>query len=180
MNTDALNAELRGLLTKSNAHADFDKVIKGFPIEDAGKRPKSVPYSGWQLLEHIRIAQADILEFVSSPTYKEKNWPEDYWPKDPAPPSASAWTKSVAAVRKDRKKLITLLEKSDPLEEIKFAGNKTLLKELLMVVDHTAYHLGELCAAAAAVGELEGAEGFECVCGHHSRADAAGVVPGKS
>lgn len=141
---EALRTELSNFLSKSGAHADFDKVLKGFPMDAAAKRPKGVPYSAWQLLEHIRVAQADILEFVSKKNYKEKSWPADYWPKDPAPPSEDAWDKSLADFKKDRKKLISLLKSSSPLEPIPFADNKTLMQEILLVVDHTAYHLGEL------------------------------------
>jgi uncharacterized damage-inducible protein DinB len=144
MKQDKLKSELTEFLTTSGAHADFEKAIKGFPLEDAGKRPKGVPWSAWQLLEHMRIAQADILEYISSPDYTEKKWPDEYWPKNPSPDSPEAWSKTVNAIRRDRKKLLTLLEKSDPLKPIKFANNKTLLKELLLVADHDAYHLGEL------------------------------------
>jgi len=143
MKQNTLKTELAELITTSGAHADFDKAIKDFPLEDAGKRPKGVPWSAWQLLEHMRIAQADILEYVSGPDYQEKKWPEDYWPKNPSPDSADAWSKSVKAIRRDRKKLLRLLEETDPVKPIKFANNKTLLKELLLVIDHNAYHLGE-------------------------------------
>jgi len=141
---EALREELLNFLSKSGAHVDYGKALKGFPLDAAGKRPKSVPYSAWQLLEHIRIAQADILEFVSKKNYKEKSWPADYWPKSPAPPSEDAWDKSVSAFQKDRKKLIALLKVGSPLEPIAFADNKTLMREILLLVDHTAYHLGEL------------------------------------
>ncbi|HVW07985.1 MAG TPA: DinB family protein [Bryobacteraceae bacterium] len=144
MKTDVLKTEIAELLRTSGAHADFDKAIRGFPLEDAGKRPKGVPYSAWQLLEHMRIAQADILEYVSTPDYAAKNWPQDYWPKTPAPPSEDAWAKTIRAIRRDRKRVIALLEQSDPLKPIKFASNKTLLREILLIVDHDAYHLGEL------------------------------------
>lgn len=143
MKQNALKAELADLITTSGAHADFDKAIKGFPVEDAGKRPRGAPWSAWQLLEHMRIAQADILEYASTPDYREKKWPEDYWPKNPAPDSADAWAKSVKAFKRDQKKLLQLLENADPLKPIKFANNKALLKELLLVADHNAYHLGE-------------------------------------
>ena len=141
---DTLRAELAELLTSSGAHADFDKAVKGFPLEDAGKLPKGVTWSAWQLLEHMRIAQADILEYVSTPDYREKKWPEEYWPKSPSPPSKKAWTESVRAFKSDQKKLAAMLETSDPLRPIPFANNKTLLKEILLVTDHNAYHLGEL------------------------------------
>lgn len=144
MKNDVLKAEIAEVLKTSGAHADFEKVIKGFPLEDAGKRPNGVPWSAWQLLEHMRFTQADILEYVTTPDYAEKKWPDDYWPKSPDPPSEDAWSKTVRAIRRDRKKLLELLEENDPLKPIKFANNKTLLRELLLIVDHDAYHLGEL------------------------------------
>lgn len=140
---DTLRAELADLLTSGGAHASFDKALKGFPLADAGKLPKGVPWSAWQLLEHMRIAQADILEYISTPDYREKKWPEEYWPKDSSPPSAKAWQKSVRMFQSDQKKLAAMLETNDPFRPIPFANNKTLLKELLLVADHNAYHLGE-------------------------------------
>jgi len=152
---EALREELLNFLSKSGAHVDYAKALKGFPLEAAGKRPKGVPYSAWQLLEHIRIAQADILEFVSKKNYKEKAWPENYWPKNPAPPSEDAWDKSLGGFQRDRKKLIALLKASSPLEPIAFADNKTLMREILLVVDHTAYHLGELVLLRRILGNWE-------------------------
>jgi hypothetical protein len=144
MKNDALKTELTETLTSSGAHAGFDQALKDFPFGDAGKRPKGVPFSVWQLLEHMRIAQADILEYVSTPKYREKKWPEDYWPKDAAPESEDAWQKSVRAFRRDQKKLASLLNAGDPLKPIKFANNKTLMKQVLLTADHNAYHLGAL------------------------------------
>jgi len=143
MKNDRLKAEIAELLNSGGAHVDFDKALKGFPFKDAGKVPKGATHSPWQILEHMRIAQADILEYVSTPNYQEKRWPEDYWPKTTKPGSKSAWTKSVRAFKGDRKKLETMLEGSDLLKAIPFANNKTLLKEILLVADHNAYHLGE-------------------------------------
>ena len=142
MKSDALKSALTEVLTTGGAHVDFDNALKGFPFADAGKRPKGVPHSAWQLLEHMRIAQADILEYVSTPEYREKKWPEDYWPKEPAPESEDAWQKSVRAFRRDQKKLASLLNAGDPLKPIAFADNKTPMKEALLAADHNAYHLG--------------------------------------
>ncbi len=142
MAKDVLKAELTAALKSGGAHADFDRALKGFPFKDAGRIPPGVPWSAWQLLEHMRIAQADILEFVASANYREKQWPAEYWPINPSP-SRSEWSESVKAFRRDRKELQSLLKKSDPLQPIPHANNKTLLNELLLVVDHNAYHLGE-------------------------------------
>jgi hypothetical protein len=143
MKQDTLKTDLIGLLTASGAHVNFDKALKGFPFKDAGRLVEGAPCSAWQLLEHMRIAQADILEYVTTPKYSEKKWPEDYWPKSPAPPSKQDWLKSIRAFQLDLKKAESLLKKADPLKPISFADNKTLLKELLLIADHNAYHLGE-------------------------------------
>lgn len=103
MKKDTLKAELTEILTTSGAHADFDTAIKGFPLEDAGKKPKGIPWSAWQLLEHMRIAQADILEYATTPDYREKKWLADYWPPTAAPPAKEAWSKTIRAIRRDRK-----------------------------------------------------------------------------
>jgi hypothetical protein len=100
----------------------------------------------------MRIAQADILEYVSTPDYQEKKWPEDYWPKESSPPSKSASSKSVLAFQNDRKKLAAILKTADLLRPIPFANNKTLLKELLLVADHNAYHLGEFVVLRKLLG----------------------------
>lgn len=144
MKNDVLKSELSELLTTSGAHAGFDKALAGFPFRDAGRLPDGVPYSAWQLLEHMRIAQADILEFVSTPDYRPKNWPAEYWPKGPSPPSKAAWTASAKSFKRDQKKLVGMLRESDPLKPIRFANNKTLTKEILLAADHNAYHIGEL------------------------------------
>jgi hypothetical protein len=153
---DVLKTEIAEVLSSSGAHADFEKAIKAFPLRDAGKRPRGVPWSAWQLLEHMRFTQADILEYVTAPDYVEKKWPEDYWPKTSAPPSEDAWSKTIRAIRRDRKKLLALLEKSDPLKPIRFANNKTLLREVLLIVDHNAYHLGELVLLRRLLGNWNG------------------------
>src|SRR6476646_1973409 len=92
-----LREHLTKLLDWRDAHADFDAAVKDMPFELAGDRPGGLPYSPWELLEHLRLAQRDILDFCRDPKYAEKKWPDDYWPDDPAPPTPTAWTESVAA-----------------------------------------------------------------------------------
>lgn len=152
--TDALRNHLIKLLDWSDAHVDFDSAVKGIPKELRGKQPDGLPYSPWQLLEHIRIAQRDILDFCRDPAYKQPKWPDDYWPKTGAPPSAKEWEKSIAAYRADRQALTELI--ADPALDlfalVPHGEGQTYLREALLVADHSAYHLGELVAARRLLG----------------------------
>ena len=144
-----LEMQLQALLAGGQAHADFDKVVEGLPEEMRGVRPERVPYSAWQLLEHLRITQRDILEFCTNRDgagYKSLAWPAEYWPKKPEPPSARAWEDSVAAVRADRDQFETLLktEQADLVTPFAWGDGQNLLREALLIADHTAYHLGEM------------------------------------
>src|SRR5438874_7843429 len=100
--TQTLRDHLLKVLDWRDAHADFDAAVKDLPPALAGRRPAGLPYSPWELLEHLRLCQRDILDFCRDPDYAEKNWPDDYWPADPAPPSPESWAESVAAFRSDR------------------------------------------------------------------------------
>lgn len=152
--TDLLRAPIARMLDWEDAHAGFDRVVGGLPRELQGQVPHGLPYSPWRLLEHIRLTQWDILEFCRNPDYKELDWPDDYWPRSPTPPSASAWEKSVKAFRQDREALKRLaLDPSVSLSATVPAGDgQTYLRELLLVADHTAYHLGELVVVRRALG----------------------------
>jgi uncharacterized damage-inducible protein DinB len=116
--------------------------------------PAGLPYSGWQLLEHARLAQHDILEFCRNPEYREMNWPDDYWPKSAEPPSSSAWDDSVADFRRDRDSLaaIAVDPAVDLSARIPHGSGQTYARELLLVVDHNAYHLGEMVAVLRLLG----------------------------
>jgi len=152
--TDSIRAAIAGLLDWEDAHAGLEKVVSGLPASLQGKAPPGLPYSPWQLLEHIRLTQHDILDFCLNPDYQEPHWPDDYWPKSPSPPSADAWEKSVAGFRKDREALkrMALNESVDLLEKVPAGEKQTYLRELLLVADHTAYHLGELVVVRRALG----------------------------
>ncbi len=158
MKTDQpLREHLTKLLDWRDAHADFDAAVANLAPEMRGQVPAGLPYSPWQLLEHLRLAQRDILDFCHAPKYEEKNWPDDYWPKDPAPPSAAAWDQSVAAFRADRAALAKMV--GDPAVDL-FApvphGNgQTYLREVLLVADHNAYHIGQLVYARRVLGAWE-------------------------
>ncbi|HYW08907.1 MAG TPA: DinB family protein, partial [Longimicrobium sp.] len=117
-----------------------------------GVKPAGLPYSPWQLLEHLRIAQADILEFCRNPEYRELSWPADYWPAAPAPQSEEEWEGSIAAFLADRAELATLAAEADLFAEIPHGSGQTYLRELLLVTDHTSYHVGEMVAVRRMLG----------------------------
>lgn len=143
---DAIRKQLIHLLRKSEAHAGFEKAVRSFPLEKTGVRPDGSPHSGWELLEHIRISQRDILDFSKSEASKSLNWPDDYWPKSAAPKNAAEWSQSVAAVLADREEFIRLLEdpQRDLLEKFPWGDGQTLLRQALLIADHVAYHVGEI------------------------------------
>ena len=140
----AFRKELLSHLTEENAHAGFDATVKDFPAELRGARPNDLAHSAWQLVEHLRIAQWDIVEYALHSKHKSPDFPDGYWPKSPEPPDAKAWDKSIAAFRADRKKLVAALEKADILAPIPHAGNQSLASKTVLLVDHNAYHLGQL------------------------------------
>lgn len=143
-----LRVQLLALLDGGQAHATFEQAVKDFPVELRGAAPDGLPYSAWQLLEHIRIAQLDILEFSAPPTggYQEKPWPNAYWPKSPEPPTEDAWDRSVAAIEADLGKFKALITKdsADLARPFRWGTGQNLLREALLIADHNAYHIGEL------------------------------------
>lgn len=150
----ALRAQLVKLLDWGEAHVDFDSAVEGIPAELRGERPGGLPYSAWQLLEHMRIAQRDILDFCRDPAYRQPKWPDDYWPGTESPPSPEAWEESIAAFRVDREALKGLI--ADPaldlFDQVPDGEGQTYLREALLVADHNAYHLGELVAVRRLLG----------------------------
>ncbi|HKN21833.1 MAG TPA: DinB family protein [Terracidiphilus sp.] len=141
-----LREHLVELLTGGHAHATFDAAVKNLPASLQGKRPKGAEHSPWEVLEHLRIAQWDILDFSRNPNYQHLPWPEGYWPSTPAPPDAKAWDKSVRAFRRDLKAMRDLVAdpSTDLYARIAHGDGQTILREALLVADHNAYHLGEL------------------------------------
>ena len=142
----ALRQHLIYLLTDGGAHAKFEDVIAAIPAKLRGQTPAAMPHSPWMLLEHMRIAQWDILEFSRNPKHKSPEWPESYWPATEAPPNAAAWNESVKNYRKDLKSLENLIAnpKTDLFAKIPWGDGQTILREALLVADHNAYHLGQL------------------------------------
>jgi hypothetical protein len=152
----ALRKELLALLRGGQAHATFDDVVKDFPAELRGTVPPNLPYSAWQLLEHLRISQRDILHFSAPPTggYQPMEWPGDYWPKSPQPPSARAWDQSIASIHSDLEHFEALIQKPDAdlFKPFRWGEGQNLLREALLIADHAAYHLGELVVLRRLLG----------------------------
>jgi hypothetical protein len=154
----ALREHLLYVLNGGGAHATFDDVIADFPAALRGKRTEGVPYSAWMLLEHMRLAQWDILDFSRNPKYKAKEWPKEYWPETEAPPSAAAWNNSVKAFHKDLKEMQNLVAdpKADLYARIPWGEGQTILREAILVADHNAYHLGQLAMLKKLLGAWKG------------------------
>jgi uncharacterized damage-inducible protein DinB len=150
----AMREHLARLLSWEEAHVGFDKAIRGIPVELRGKKPPKLPYSAWQILEHLRIAQHDILDFCMNPGYREMKWPDEYWPASAVPPSTKAWTESIDRFRRDRQALQDLAMDSriDLTARIPHGNGQTYLREIILVADHTAYHVGELVVLRRALG----------------------------
>ncbi len=142
----AVRQELLKLLEGKGAHADFEQAVRNFPDELRGVRPTGAPHSAWELLEHLRIAQWDMLEFSRDPKHKSPEWPAGYWPKAPAPPDNAAWERSVEQFRNDGKAMRELVGSADAdlFAPFPWGDGQTLLREALQLADHNAYHLGEL------------------------------------
>ncbi|MFY0254939.1 DinB family protein [Chitinophaga sp. 30R24] len=139
---------IKDMLLNGNAHVTFSDAVKNLAPELRGVVPQHMPYSVWQLVEHIRLAQFDILDFCRNPDYRELNWPEGYWPAEPAPKSESVWKHSIAQVGKDLHAFIALLEapRANLLAPIPHGSGQHLLQEAMLILDHTSYHTGEIVA----------------------------------
>jgi uncharacterized damage-inducible protein DinB len=155
MTSDAPFRDLLGrLLAWEDAHVGFDAAVADLPPALRATQPSGLPYSAWQLLEHLRRTQHDILEFCRNPHYEELNWPADYWPATPAPPTEAAWDASIEAFRRDRESLQQLA--GDPhvdlTARIPHGSGQTYLRELVLVADHSAYHIGQLVLVRRLLG----------------------------
>jgi DinB family len=145
-NDAALREQLFQLLTGAHAHVDVLSALKGFPPELYGKKPPHAAHSGWELLEHMRIALRDLWDFSTNPEYVEMKWPDDYWPATAAPPSEEAWHESVRAIKEDLAQFGKLVKnpESNLYARIPWGKDQTLLREVLLAADHNSYHTGEL------------------------------------
>jgi hypothetical protein len=149
-----LREHLLSLLAGKEAHLDFDAAVADLPAALRGVRPPGLPHSPWELLEHLRIAQWDILEFSRNPKHVSPDWPSGYWPADAAPPDDAAWDKSAATFRRDLAAMQQLVgdPRTDLYARISHGDDQTILREALLVADHNAYHLGQLVLVRQQLG----------------------------
>jgi uncharacterized damage-inducible protein DinB len=155
MSQDApLREHLQKLLDWQDAHVDFDSAVEGIAPEHRGSAAAGIPFSPWQLLEHLRITQQDILDFCRNAAYRERAWPKEYWPPSSSPPADSAWDESIEQCRRDRSALKRLA--ADPaldlFARIPHGAGQTYLRELLLVADHNSYHVGQLVLVRRGLG----------------------------
>jgi len=150
----ALREHLVYLLKGGGAHVHFADAMEGFPEAKRGAFIAELPHTGWQLLEHLRIAQWDILEFSRDSKHVSPGFPEGYWPKTPVPPDAEAWNKSVKAFERDLQEMIALVKntKTNLYAKIPHGDGQTILREALLLADHNSYHLGQLVDLRRALG----------------------------
>lgn len=153
-NDQPLRDHLLYLLKGGGAHAGFDDAIGDWPVQLAGAKVANYPHSAWALLEHLRLAQRDILEFSRSRKHVSPKWPEGYWPASDAPVSEGEWKESVAAFKKDLREIQALVanRQTDLYAKIPWGDGQTILREALLVADHNAYHIGQLVMLRKAIG----------------------------
>lgn len=142
------------MLQGGRAHLTYDKAVARLPEPLRGRRPRGLPYSPWQQIEHLRIAQADILDYTRNPNHPSREWPDDYWPKDPAPPARAAWDRSVKAYRADRQAFCDLVmdPATDILAPIPHDPEINVVHMALLAAQHASYHLGQLVVLRRLLG----------------------------
>ena len=154
-NTDAaLRQHLVDLLKGGAAHVHFLDALEGFPPNKRGTFAPGLPHTGWQLLEHSRIAQWDILEFSRNPKHVSPGFPEGYWPKTPNPPSEAEWNKSVQAFQRDLDEMVEVVNspRTNLFAKIPHGDGQTILRQSLVLADHNSYHLGQMVDLRRALG----------------------------
>jgi hypothetical protein len=141
-----------------HAHIDLEQAIGGLPAELRGAKPENLPFTAWRLLEHIRLAQWDIVEFSVNPKHHSPKWPEGYWPEGDAPPSEAAWERSVQQCRRDLERMKGLVnDRATNLHAAIPGGDgQTILREAMLVADHNSYHLGQLVVLRRLLGDWKG------------------------
>lgn len=146
--SEALRTIIASALDWQEAHVGFEHAVAGLPEDLRGRRPERYPHSPWELVEHVRLTQADLVAFMEDAGYTAPSWPEGYWPDGPAPPTRASWDEAVAAVRTDRERLRTLATRPsvDLGAKIPWGDGQTYGRTILVAVDHTAYHVGQLVA----------------------------------
>jgi hypothetical protein len=153
----ALREHLLELLHGGNAHTNFDDAVDGFPPELVGLRPEGAPHSAWELVEHIRIAQEDILRFSQSADHVSPPWPRGYWPSSPEPAAEGQWQQTIEAIRRDLAEFEAILNDPDQdlFRKLPWGEGQTLLREALLIADHNAYHVGQLVLVRRLLGSWE-------------------------
>ncbi|MFL6195870.1 MAG: DinB family protein [Thermoanaerobaculia bacterium] len=153
----ALRDHLMELLRGRSAHLDFEKALAGLPPELRGRQVPGLPHTVWQLLEHLRFTQWDILDFSRNPDYREPEWPKAYWPETAAPPDDAAWDRSLESFRNDLQAMKDLVAdpQTDLYAKIPWGSGQTILREAMLVADHNAYHLGQIVSVRQALGAWE-------------------------
>ena len=150
----ALRAQIKALLQGGNAHMSFDDAVAKFPMEYINTNPPNVSYTPWHLLEHLRITQWDILEFIRNPKHVSPDWPKGYWPAKDAQADQAAWTKTIAAFHADLEALVQLANDTsvDLYTPLPHGSGQNVLREFLLVADHNAYHIGEFAILRQVMG----------------------------
>lgn len=150
----ALRSHLKALLAARQAHCTFDDAVAHVPPARRGERPEAMPYSIWELVDHIRRGQRDILEYCQTVDYSTPEWPEDYWPEAAEPPSDEAWDDTIAQVRQDRDAMIEIVmdESIDLYDTVPNSDEHTYLREAMLVADHNAYHIGQIVTVRRQLG----------------------------
>ena len=158
VNDHSLRQHLVKLLESEGAHVDFNAAIADLPADMRGVKASGVPFTAWQLLEHLRIAQSDILEFSRNAKHESPKWPEGYWPEADTPSTDVAWEASVQAFRRDLKAMEDLVSdpSTDLFARIPHGSGQTILREALLIADHNAYHVGQLVLLRRALGTWKG------------------------
>lgn len=152
-NDAALRQHLSRALSWESAHLTLEDAVKGLPARLRGRRPKGLAHSPWELLEHVRLAQRDLLDYATRANYAKKEWPRDYWPSAPKPPRPGSWAASLKAAAGDLAALQALVETApDLLADVPSAKGKSLLRAVLLALDHTAYHVGQLVLTRKLLG----------------------------
>lgn len=145
-NNEAVLEQLIALITQGNAHITFDDAVKNIPFNILGEKPGNLPYSIWQIVEHIRIAQSDILDFSINSEYKTLQWPDEYWISEGNPANEAAWQNSLKQIQNDRNEFIQLLTDNNTnlYEPFPYGQGQNLFREALLIADHTSYHTGQI------------------------------------